>query len=51
VESRAEALLAVCERIKEQIEDAEHHLGHLIFDVPAFDSHYDRYYDETEGQS
>lgn len=45
VEQRAEWLLAVCELI----EDADCSLGYLLFEIPAFDVHYDRYYDETEG--
>jgi hypothetical protein len=47
-ERRAEKLLADWEQIKQQIEDAKHHLEHLIFEVPAFDTHKDRYYDDTE---
>ena len=50
VEQRAEGLLAICEEIKEQIGDAEYSLGHLIFDAPAFDAHYDRYHDENPGR-
>jgi hypothetical protein len=44
-ERQAQELLATCERIK----DAEHNLD-LLFEVSAFDTHYDRYYDETQGR-
>jgi len=44
-EQQAQSLLANCEEIK----DAERSVD-LIFEVPAFDAHYERYYNETEGQ-
>ena len=45
-EQDAERLLTICEQIKY----ANCNLEYLLFEVPAFDNHYDRYCDEAESR-